>query len=315
MNKQHKRNWSQYNQKLVRQASIELYVSAELFNGYTGHRRPGGVVRYSNALIEACLLLREHFSLALRQTQGLMQSLVRQASLHASVPNYTTLCRRAARLEVDLAPKLGKLRSGHIIAVDSTGLRMFAPGSWHRHKHGRKGGNHSWHKLHVAIDTASGEILACDDTPATTNDCEVLPTLTGALPSCDIKAVAADMAYDTIDCRRAIWQMGARQLIPPKAYSVCTTDRVHPLPPDVCQALAERDHAIRYFQHNTINGSDALARKQWKQHVGYHVRSLVETTMSRLKAHIDDTLKARLPHNKHTECRIKCKLLNILNQA
>lgn len=309
-----KRNWSQYNQKLKRQASLELYVSAELFTGYDGARRPGGVIRYGDGLIEAGLLLREYFSLGLRQTQGLMESLTRQLQLVAAVPDYTTLCRRAKALQVDLAPKLTRLRYGHVIAIDSTGLSLLTADSWHRHKHRAKRGNHSWHKLHVSIDTATGEILTCDDTPATTNDCEVLPALLQVLPPMEVAAVAADMAYDTFDCRRAIHRMGARQLIPPKASAIHTDDLAQP-PTHKGPARRERDDVIRYFQHNHINGDDALARKQWKQLTGYHQRSLIETTMSRLKTHASNTLKAKTPHTQTTECRIKCKLLNILNQA
>lgn len=318
MKKQQKRNWSQYNQRLKRQASLEVYISDDLLQQggrYCGPRKPGGVMLYSDGLVEACLLMREYFGLALRQTQGFMESVLQQMSATFPTPDYTTLCRRSKTLAVDLQPKLCRLRQGYVIAVDSTGLSLLSGDSWNRHKHHHKRGKHSWHKLHIVMDTASGEILACRDTPATFNDCQMLPSLLEDLPIMPIEAVCADMAYDTIDCRHAIARTKARQLIPPKATAVHSAALVSPKPEAICRILAERDDAIQYIQYHAVNGNDALARKQWKQLTGYHQRSLVETTMSRLKAHIGSGLTSQLPATKTTQCRIKCKLLNILNHA
>lgn len=309
-----KRNWSQYNQQLKRQARLELYVSGDIFTAYEGPRRPGGVIRYQDALIEGCLLVREYFSLALRQTQGFMESLAARFGQPATaVPDYTTLCRRSKGLPVALKPKCAHLRRGAVIAIDSTGLSLLSADSWNRHKHRSKRGNGSWHKLHLVVDTESGDILVCDDTPATVNDCLMLPPLLNALDGPPPEAVCADMAYDTFDCRRAIRQCGARQLIPPKQTAVaCHPNHTYWKQREILQ---ERDDAIGYFAANRINGSDQLARKCWKQLVGYHRRSLAETTMARLKTHTGTHLKAKTPQTKTTQCQIKCKLLNILNQA
>jgi effector-binding domain-containing protein len=79
--------------------------------------------------------------------------------------------------------------------------------------------------------------------------------------------------------------------------------------------FAQRDEALSYFEANKINGSTQKARKNWKKLVGYHQRSLVETTMFRIKAHTGSWLKSKNPKNMTTETKIKCKLLNILNLA
>lgn len=308
-----KRNWSRYNQQLKSQARVELYVSTDIFSAYAGPRRPGGIQRYGDSLIEACLLVREYFSLGLRQTQGFMESLSARLTPGLKVPDYTTLCRRSKSLKIELKAKRSPLRYGAVVAIDSTGLSLLTADSWNRHKHRTKRGNGSWHKLHLIIDTETGDILACEDTPATTNDCLMLPPLLNALEGSAPQVVCGDMAYDTFDCRRAIYQCGARQLIPPKQGGVAC----HPNHARWKQrkVLRERDEAIGYFAANTVNGNDQLARKRWKKLVGYHQRSLVETTMSRLKTHTGTNLKAKLPQTKTTQCRIKCKLLNIINQV
>ena len=309
------RNWAQYNQQLKRQARLDLYIRQEIFAPYDGLRRAGGVRLYQDALIEACLLVREYFSLALRQTQGFMESVAAKMGGSFAVPDYTTLSRRSRTCKVNLAPHIKKLRPGCVIAIDSTGLSLLTSDSWNRYKHRSKTGNYAWHKLHLAMDTETGDILACEDTPATTNDCEVLPVLLQNLPCGELTAVCADMAYDTVDCRKAIFAMNAQQRIPPKSTAVPTAALKYPKTGAILQVLSSRDDAIYYCRANSINGDDRLARKRWKELVGYHRRSLVETTMSRLKAHAGSALKAKRDDTKATECRIKCKLLNLLNCA
>jgi hypothetical protein len=315
MSNKEKRNWSHYNQRLKRQARLELYISKDIFKPFDGVRKAGGLVLYRDALIEACLLIREYFSLALRQTQGFMESLAAQLSQDCAVPDYTTLCRRSRTCRVDIAPRIRQLRQGQVLAIDSTGLSLMTGDSWNRYKHRDKKGNDAWHKLHIAIDAETGDILACVDTPATTNDCCILPKLLGALPSKDVVAVCADMAYDTLNCYKAIIGIGARPRIPPKRTAIPTAELKRPLAPPDVYTLRARDEAIHYMRANRINGDESLARKHWKALTGYHRRSLAETAMSRIKIHTGSTLKSKRDDCKTTECRIKCRLLNLLNAA
>ncbi|MEM6603720.1 MAG: transposase [Pseudomonadota bacterium] len=207
-----------------------------------------------------------------------------------------------------------------VIAVDSTGLSLLTSQSWNRHKHNRKSMKPTgqlWHKLHIAIDTQTGQILSCKDTTSSITDGAVLPELMDELPTRNIQAVCADKAYDRFDCRKRIKEEGAHQRIPPTRDAVHTDDLKHRLSPEKREErqdiFAERDAAIAYFKANMINGSDKLARQNWKKLTGYHERSLVETTMWQLKAHTTDQLRSKKPLNMAIECRIKCKIVNLLN--
>jgi hypothetical protein len=81
------------------------------------------------------------------------------------------------------------------------------------------------------------------------------------------------------------------------------------------EILRERDDAINYIQHNTINGNQSLARKSWKEKVGYHARSLVETTMWQIKSHCSDRLRNKREDTRDTEAKIKCKIINLILAA
>jgi len=78
------------------------------------------------------------------------------------------------------------------------------------------------------------------------------------------------------------------------------------------EILKERDDAINYIKYNTINGNSSLARASWKKKVGYHVRSLVETTMLQIKQHCRDNLTNRKEQNRLVQSRIKCKIVDLI---
>jgi len=82
---------------------------------------------YSPLAILTALTLRAVFRLALRQTEGLIGSIIHLLGLALAVPDHTTLSRRAATLEV---PRPQPRRDGepmHLL-VDSTGLKLCGAG-------------------------------------------------------------------------------------------------------------------------------------------------------------------------------------------
>jgi hypothetical protein len=75
------------------------------------------------------------FGLALRQTEGLIGSVIGQLGLDLAVPDHTTLSRRAKTLDV---PPLRRAGTGPLhLLVDSTGLKLGGAGEWLVEKHGR----------------------------------------------------------------------------------------------------------------------------------------------------------------------------------
>ena len=90
------------------------------------------------------------FRLGLRQTEGLIGSVIHLLGLDLPVPDHTTLSRRAATLEVP-RPRSGSTDAGrsaepvHLL-VDSTGLKLCGAGEWLVEKHGTKT-RRSWRKF------------------------------------------------------------------------------------------------------------------------------------------------------------------------
>ena len=196
-------NWRDYNRALVARGSITLWIDEEVLAGW---RATGGKGwRYSDAAILAALSLRAVFGLTLRQTEGFLASLKRLLGLAIEVPHYSTFSRRAGALAV---PKLARPAGGgplHL-AIDATGLKVHGEGEWKVRVHG-KDKRRVWRKLHLGVDTPTGEILAHALTASETHDGTELEGLLAEVEA-PIAAVCADKAYDSFDmpqppCSRA----------------------------------------------------------------------------------------------------------------
>jgi IS5 family transposase len=161
-------NWAEYDAALRRRGSLTVWFTDAAIAAWGAERRttPGGQPRYSSLAITTVLTLRAVFRLALRQTEGLIRSIVRLLGLPLAVPDHSTLSRRAETLRV-VRPRSSSVPV-HLI-VDSTGLRLCGPGEWLVEKHGPRT-RRSWRKLHLGVDADTGEIVAAELTSRDADD-------------------------------------------------------------------------------------------------------------------------------------------------
>jgi hypothetical protein len=151
-------NWREYDVCLRNRGSLTIWFTPDAIAGWKAQPRttPGGQRHYSNLAIETALTLRAVFRLALRQSEGLIGSIMRMLEIDLPVPDHTTLSRRACGLPVQM-PRRNKTSDLHLI-VDSTGLKLHGAGEWLFEKHGTAK-RRAWRKLHIGIDAGSGRSL------------------------------------------------------------------------------------------------------------------------------------------------------------
>ena len=89
--------------------------------------------KFSDAAIQFCLTIKNLLGLALRQANGLAQSLLGLSSLHWPVPDYSTLCRRQLCLNVQAFYQ--RSAAGLHLLVDSTGIKFVEEGAWKCKEH------------------------------------------------------------------------------------------------------------------------------------------------------------------------------------
>jgi len=133
------RNWAQYDAGFGGEAVWTLWVTHEVMAGWRAAPRPtrGGQPSYSDLAIQTGLMLRLAFHLPLRQTEGLMASIFELLEVALSVPDHSTLSRRAMKLTS--ISKGCRLPDGPVhLLIDSTGLKVFGAGEWLQERHGAR---------------------------------------------------------------------------------------------------------------------------------------------------------------------------------
>src|SRR5208283_3363112 len=101
-------NWAEYDASLRRRGSLTVWLTDEAIAAWRAERRttPGGQPHYSALAITTALTMRAVFGLGLRQTEGLISSVIDLLGLDLAVPDYSTLSRRGKTLERPLCRRL-----------------------------------------------------------------------------------------------------------------------------------------------------------------------------------------------------------------
>jgi transposase len=252
---------------------------------------PSGQARFKDAAIQTSLMLRTAFKLPLRQTEGLMASILTLMDLTISAPDHTTVSRRAVTLLV-MQPALVPHGPLHVL-IDSTGLQVYGAGQWLEAKHGLKS-RRTWRKLHLAVDAVSGMIVAQTLTDQDVDDPSQVAPLLDQI-SDPIGRVTADGAYDGAPTYQTVaaYGDGIDVVIPPRSTAVASAE---------LDPLTQRDRHLKMIAEQ--------GRLAWQAATDYGQRSLVETTMGRYKALIGPRLRARGFAAQQTEAAIGTAVLN-----
>ncbi len=290
-------NPAAYDAALRQRGSLTVWFTDEAIEGWRAASRttPGGQPWYSPLAILTALTLRAVFHLALRQTEGLIGSIIGLLGLALAVPDHATLSRRAKALEV---PRPQPRRDGeplHLL-VDSTGLRLCGAGEWLLEKHGTKT-RRSWRKLHIGLDAGSGQIVAAALTAKEVDDgAEVGPLLdqiTGAVAS-----FTGDGGYDQDRVYASVAERHpeAAVIVPPRATVVPSET--------AATAPTQRDRHLQIIAEH--------GRAAWQRASGYTTRARAEAAIGRFKQVIGDGLRSRADERRATEVDVAVHALNCM---
>ena len=286
-------NWSEYDTALRRRGSLTVWFTDEAVEAWAAEPRTtrGGRPSYSDVAITTALTLRAVFRLALRQTEGLIASILRLLGLDLPVPDHSTLSRRAETLEVP-RPKAGSAPV-HLL-VDGTGLRLCGPGGWLEEKHGTRR-RRAWRVLHLATDADTGRIVASALTDHDVDDGSRVGPLLDRVDG-PVASFTADGAFDRDDvyAEVAARHPEAAVVVPPRSSAVPS-------------AAAETAPTQRDLHLGCIA---ERGRMGWQRASGYSWRALVEADNSRWKRVIGDGLRSRTDGRQETEVAIAANVLN-----
>ncbi|CAA9236598.1 MAG: Transposase [uncultured Acetobacteraceae bacterium] len=286
-------NWAAYDAGLRARGSLTVWFSEEAVAAWRAEARTtrGGQPRYSALAITTALTLRTVFHLALRQTEGLIASVLALLGLDLAVPDHSTLSRRAETLEV---PRPRRGREPVHLLVDSTGLRLCGPGEWLVEKHGTKR-RRAWKKPHLATDADTGRIVAAELTDKDADDGSRTGPLLDRVGG-PVASFTADGAFDRDDVYTEVGQRhsNAAVVVPPRSSAV---------PSDTAgTAPTRRDRHIEAIAER--------GRMGWQRASGYNWRALVEADIARWKRVIGNGLRSHTDGRQATEVAIAADVLN-----
>ena len=165
-------NWPAYNKALKRRGSLTIWFDPEMIWAAKPTGKRGRQPVYSDAAVQTCLTMKVLFGMALRQTTGFVDSLLRLVGLDWDVPDFSTLSRRQKTLAVNI-PFRGSQGPLHLL-IDSTGIKVEGEGEWNARKHGGAK-RRVWRKVHLGIDEHTLEIRAVEVTSSDVGDAPCCP--------------------------------------------------------------------------------------------------------------------------------------------
>jgi len=289
------RSWHDYDASLRQRGSLTVWVTDEAIAAWTAKPRTtrGGQRTYSALAILTALTLRAVFQLALRQTEGLIGSVMRLLRLDLAVPDHSTLSRRAETLEVPRPRSSAGAEPVHLL-VDSTGLKLCGAGEWLHEKHGTKL-RRSWRKLHLGLDAGTGQIVASLLTSKDVDDGSQIGPLLDQIPD-PIASFTGDGAYDQDGVTASVVARHpqAAIIVPPRANAV---------PSETAEtAPTQRDHHLQQIAEH--------GRMAWQKASGYTKRARAETSMARFKQVIGDGLRSHTDERRAAEVEVAVHVLN-----
>ena len=287
-------NWKSDNDALKRRGSLLIWLDKAMVWRAPKAGRNGRPPVFSDGAIQFCLMVKVLFGLPLRQTTGMVASILSMAGLDWPVPDFSTLSRREKTITVQIPSRRapGPLN----LLVDSTGIKFLGDGEWLARKHGTHR-RRQYRKVHLAMDTATGDIRAVEFTPSREGDSPVLPDLLDQIPEGEqIGTVTGDGAFDTRRCHTAILERGGTAVIPIRRNG----------------RLWKEDCPAARACNDILRATKRFGRANWKVWSGYHVRSRIEARMRCLKS-FGERIASQDPDRQAAEIYIRVALMNRFN--
>ena len=222
------------------------------------------------------------FRLPLRQTEGLIGSILQSLGLDLAMPDHSTLSRRAETLEVP-RPRSGSGTGPVHLLADSPGLKLGG--------RTRRG----WRKLHLATDADTGRIVASALTGHDADDGSQAGPLLDRIDG-PVASFTAEGAFDRDD------------VYPEVAARYPDADVVVPWRPGAVPSATAETVPTQRNRH--LQGIAERGRMGWQKASGYSWRALVEAGISRWKRVMGDDPPSPTDGRRASEVAIAADVLN-----
>ena len=293
-----KRNWKEYNEKLVRRG--ELYLSLEFLEDWNNELnkmnegKKGAPFSYPEQFVMFIAFVYSIFHIPYRQIEGFLRKLSDLVSQDIAA-DYSTLFKRIAKMNITLSETISEKGDDVIIAVDASGVKVTNRGEWMREKWKVHRG---WIKAHIAVDIKTKETLAIEITDETISDSEKFDDLINQteqnIGDKKIERVLGDGGYDDKDCFNTLDKKKIESGIKTR-INASTKSRGSPYR---AKCVRERQKLGGY--------------KGWRDKYEYGKRWLSESVFSAVKRIFGETVRAASIIGMFREAKMKFMCYNML---
>lgn len=288
-----KRDWKEYNEKLVRRG--ELYLSLEFVEKWDSElkkmnrKKRGRPFLYPGLFIMWMALVHVIFFLPYRQMEGFLRALSEHVPVVAA--DYTTLFKRISNVELGFDHS--DIGDDVVVAVDSTGVKVTNRGEWRR-KIWRNKNKRGWIKAHICVDIKTKQILGLEVTDEKMSDSRSFNRLIDqANEKANIIRVMGDGAYDCKKIFNYLYHSGMES------------------------AIKLRIDATPFkrgskYRSECIRERDRIGWEKWKETKQYGKRWTAESVFSAVKRMTGETVRATSIQGIIREVKTKFQLYNLL---
>jgi len=272
------RDWSEYNEHLVRRG--ELYLALDFIDSWNeelskmNYCKRGHPFEYPESLIRFLAVIYYVMRVPYRALEGILRSLNKYIPA-LKVADYSTIAKRIKQMKIpDEWLKYGD-KGDVAVAMDSTGIKVTNRGDWIRKKWKVRRG---WLKVHISVAVDKRRLLAIKVTDEKTADSKMFDELLdeskeNMQDGGRIKKVYLDGAYDSKRIFNRLDEEGIEPVVRVRK-DASTRARGSPKRAEVVRAVKE------------------LGYKEWARKTGYGYRWIVESVISAVKRMFGETVRA-----------------------
>lgn len=291
-----KRNWREYNEKLVRRG--EMYISLDFLESWgkelesMNEGKVGAPYQYPESLMIFLGFVYIMFRVSYRELKGFLRKLKKFVP---AVPDYSQIWRRVRKLRLNVQDTLlSHEDEGVVISLDSSGVKVSNRGEWMREKWKVRRG---WIKVHIAVDEQGKQCVALEVTDETVGDSRKFkPLVEEAARNIkskggEVKQANADGGYDTREDFNTLDEMRITPGIKMRK-NASTRARGSPL----------RKKRVREYKE--------LGYKGWRDKYRYGYRWRAEGNLSAVKRLTGEYVRAVKMENMLREVKMKFLFYN-----
>lgn len=287
------RDWKNINNKYVKEG--ELYLSFGFLKTWKrelkklNHKKEGAKYKYPESFIRFCSVLKVVFHMGYRQEKGFLQGLQKWVSI-PEIPSYSQINRRIVKLGLNIVKSLNNPRDGQVIAVDSSGIKLYNSGEWIREKHKKR---KPFLKVHIAVNVNTKQAVAMEVTEDKVGDNKLgLKLIDSARRIRRVSKGLLDGAYDSYKTWNGLHSRGIKPLIRLRKNARISYKK-----------SKVRSKAIKAYKGN---------ERGWVKATGYGQRWQAETWYSSYKRRFGEHCYSVKPENVLHEILLKACLCNKL---